>query len=112
MYYLKMEHIVPNAFICFNRRCLTFTEIEEYAASVISRINGILLFSRDHTREFLSEYGKYFERDGEKIKLKDEATYDILIDRFRGYLSLELLQAFMDVERKYYVGSKKDSGKS
>ena len=111
MYYLRMEHIVSNAFICFKRRYLTFTEIEEYGKKVMSKINGILLFSRDHTREFLSEYGKYFERDGKKIRLKDGITYDTLVDEFRGYLPLELLRVFTDVEREYY-GLEKDLGRS
>lgn len=99
--YLKMEHIVPSAFVFFKKRYLSFYEIERYADSVISKIDKkcILLFSRDHTREFFREYSKYFERVGGEVKLRDEITYDILIDEFRGYLPLELLQAFISVER-------------
>ena len=103
-----MEHIVPNAFICFKKRYLTFHEIEEYAGIIMSKINKKckLLFSRDYTNKFFQEYGKYFIREGEMIRLKDRVTYDILIDEFQGYLPLELLRVFTDVEREYY-GSKK-----
>lgn len=111
MYYLKMSHIIPNAFICFKRRYLTFTEIEEYAGIIMSKIDSILLFSRDRTGGFFQEYGKYFTREGEKVRLKDEITYDTLIDEFRGYLPLELLRVFISVEGKYY-GLKKDSERS
>lgn len=105
--YLKLEHVVPNAFIFFKKRYLSFYEIERYGESVISKINKrcILLFSRDHTREFFREYSKYFERgkgegEGEGVKLRDEITYEMLIDKFLGYLPLELLLAFISGEDK------------
>lgn len=101
--YLKLEHVVPNAFVFFKKRYLSFYEIERYGKSVMSKINKrcILLFSRDHTREFFREYGKYFERvGGEGVKLRDEITYEMLIDEFLGYLPLELLLAFISKENK------------
>ena len=113
MYYLRMSYIVPNAFICFKKRYLTFHEIEEYAGIIMSKTDEKykLLFSRDYTREFFQEYGKYFTREGEGIRLRNGITYDTLIDEFRGYLPLELLRILINVEREYN-GLKEDSGRS
>ena len=39
-------------------------------------------------------------RGGKGVKLRDEITYEMLIDKFLGYLPLELLLAFISGEDK------------
>ena len=108
MYNIKIEDLAPNALIKavqMGKNFLTFREVEEYGARVVANLNkksegAVLLLSRDRTEEFWEEYAAFFQKkcvDGEQgIEVKEGITVEDLIERFRGYLALDVLMAFVD----------------
>lgn len=87
------------------RRFLTYNEIEEYGARVIQILTGkgekaVLILSRENTNEMYRNYSDFFEEkeegNGLGIYLKESKSVDDLIARFRGYLALDVLLAFVD----------------
>ena len=80
-------------------------KIECFGNNIVSELNnnGIsstLLLSRDKTYAFFYEYSDMFlfiEKDG-MIILKEDISVKDLIQRFSGYLSLEVLRAFRNGE--------------
>lgn len=108
-YFIGLEDLTANAFIEVlqhqNKRMLTFKEIESYGAQVIKVLNrkgkrAILTLSRENTEALFKEYADYFEEveeNGNKgILLKEGKEAEHLIEKFRGYLSLDVLRAFID----------------
>lgn len=108
-YYLGIEDLAANALIESlkknNKRFLTYVEIENYGSKVAQILGdrgdeAILVLSRDRTNAVLHDYAKYFEEfemDNKKgIRLRDGIGIDQLIRRFRGYLALDVLLAFVD----------------
>jgi len=108
-YYIGIEDLAANALIAVlnnsGKRFLSYTEIELYGAKVMEVLyksgeKAVLILSRDSTNALFRNYSDYFEECvecGQKgIRLKEDKTADDLIKRFRGYLSLQLLKAFID----------------
>lgn len=113
MRYLEIEDLAANAFIEVlqrkpEHRFISYVALEQYGESVASILNQnaetgrqcVLLLSRDRTYAMLEYYSDFFkeiECDGVKcLYLRDEKNTDDLIDRFRGYLPLDMLLAFMN----------------
>lgn len=109
MIYIGMDDLVGNAFVSYlertGKRELSIKKIECFGNNIVSELNnnGIsstLLLSRDKTYAFFYEYSDMFlfiEKDG-MIILKEDISVKDLIQRFSGYLSLEVLRAFRNEE--------------
>ena len=108
-YYIGIEDLVANALIeslkKLNKRILTYEEIENYGAQVIQILNennekAILILSRNNTTALFHNYSDLFEEidiNGQKgISLKSNVELNQLIKRFRGYLALNVLMAFIN----------------
>ena len=108
-FFIGIEDLAANALIAVlakeGRRFLTYNEIEEYGARVIQILTGkgekaVLILSRENTNEMYRNYSDFFEEkkegNGLGIYLKDGKSVDDLIARFRGYLALDVLLAFVD----------------
>ena len=74
-------------------------------AKVIKYLNdkqeqAVLVLSKERTNEFLHDYSDYFELFSsgmdEGIRLKEEISVSQLWKKFRGYLSVDVMLAFMD----------------
>lgn len=109
MFYIGIEDLAANALIQAllggGNRFLIYTEIEQYGARVVrylkrNREKAVLILSRDSTNEMLRNYSDFFEeqeRKGAKgIVLKKDKSVDDLIEGFRGYLALAVLEAFVN----------------
>lgn len=92
-----------------SNRFVSYTTLEKYGLEVCKLLNekgekAILNLSRDETCKALNNYSDIFseyKKDGILgIKLKDNTSIDNLITKFRGYLSLNTLLAFMADESK------------
>lgn len=107
---IGIEDLVANALIEMvdndvNRREVTYTQLNQYGAMVIETLNAqkeeaVLIVSREQTQAFLHDYSEFFQvRDnimGERcIALREGRTTDELRQLFRGYLSLDMLMAFI-----------------
>lgn len=109
--YIGIEDLAANALIEIldkEKDCPTkfvsYSKLEKYGLEVVKLLinNGeeaVLILSRDDTRKMLRNYSDIFcesEQEGEVgIQLKENVTVNMLIEKFRGYLSLEVLLAFM-----------------
>lgn len=88
------------------RDFLTFREIEAYGIEVVEvlkdkGLEAILILSRDYTERFLHDYSDFFvlttnSDNQEGLKLAAGKTKSDLIARFRGYLALDVLLAFVN----------------
>lgn len=83
---------------------LTYSRIEKYGVAVTEILNtqgnkAVLTLSRENTNNFFKLYSEFFiedEKEGEKgILLSSKKEIEDLIENFRGYLSLDLLDAFI-----------------
>lgn len=109
MIYIGIEDLVANALIELventGSRQVFFKDLDEYGAMVVKCLNdkneqAVLLLSKERTNEFLHDYSDLFEffSEGisEGIRLKDGVTVEELWEKFRGYLSVDVMLAFMD----------------
>lgn len=107
--YIGIEDLVANALIELveksEKREVLFKQLDEYGAKVIKYLNdkreqAVLVLSKERTNEFLYDYSDYFElfSNGmdEGIRLKEDVSVGQLWEKFRGYLSVEVMLAFMD----------------
>lgn len=107
--YIGIEDLVANALIELveksERREVLFKQLDEYGAKVIKYLNdkqeqAVLVLSKERTSDFLHDYSNYFElfSNGidEGIRLKEEVSVGQLWEKFRGYLSVDVMLAFMD----------------
>ena len=107
--YIGIEDLVANALIELveksERREVLFKDLNNYGASVVRYLNenneqAVLILSRERTNEFLHDYSEYFELFSygieEGIRLKEGVSVESLWDRFRGYLSVDVLLAFIN----------------
>ena len=107
--YIGIEDLVANALIELaeksEKREVLFKQLDEYGAEVIKYLNNkqekaVLLLSKERTNSFLHDYSEYFElfSDGidEGIRLKEGISVSQLWEKFRGYLSVDVMLAFMD----------------
>ena len=105
---IYIDDLIPNAFIAYlqhtnpknlNRK-LNLHQIEKFGQQVIDnlkrkKIDAYLILSRDLTNEFFSKYYDWFRlQDDDFVALDDYVTINNLIDRFTGYLSVDLLIEF------------------
>jgi len=107
--YIGIEDLVANAIIeLVDNSCrgeVLFSQINSYGATVVQILSeknekAILILSKERTHAFLHNYSNYFElfSNGkeEGIRLRDNISSDDLWAKFRGYLSIEVMQAFMN----------------
>ena len=88
-----------------NCQFLSYKKLEQYGEKVVeilreSNDSAVLSLSKGNTAAMLSDFSDFFMEQkvrGEKgICLRDGKTSDDLIRKFRGYLPLTLLLAFVD----------------
>lgn len=107
--YIGIEDLVANALIELVERSekkeVLFKQLDEYGARVVKYLNdkqeqAVLILSKERTDEFLHDYSDYFElfstRLDEGIRLKEGIQVKQLWGKFRGYLSIDVMRAFMD----------------
>lgn len=107
--YIGIEDLVANAFIELveksQKKEVLFSQISNYGATVVKILSAegkkaVLVLSEEKTNVFLHDYSEYFElfdsNEGEGFRLKQGVTVDQLWENFRGYLSLDVMMAFMD----------------
>lgn len=109
-FYIGIEDLAANALIEVLRksgkRFLTYFEIEKYGAEVVRILTvenhekAVLILSRENTSALYRNYSEFFEEKEHNgslgIELKFGKELEDLIEQFRGYLSLELLMAFVN----------------
>lgn len=107
--YIGIEDLAANALIELveksEKREVLFKQLDEYGAKVIKYLNdkqehAVLVLSKERTNEFLHDYSDYFElfSNGidEGIRLREGISVCQLWEKFRGYLSVDVMLAFMD----------------
>lgn len=107
--YIGIEDLAANALIELveksEKREVLFRQLDEYGARVIKYLNdkqehAVLVLSKERTNEFLHDYSDYFELFSsgidEGIRLKEDIPVRQLWKKFRGYLSVDVMLAFMD----------------
>lgn len=107
--YIGIEDLVANAIIELveksQRNEVLFSEINRYGASVVQILSekdnkAILILSKERTSAFLNDYSDFFElyTNGteEGIRLKENISVSQLWEKFRGYLSIDVMMAFTD----------------
>lgn len=107
--YIGIEDLVANALIELaehkKQREVLFKDLDRYGAKVVKLLNqeneqAVLILSKERTNEFLHDYSDYFElfTNGleEGIRLKDNVDIDVLRVKFRSYLSIKVMLAFID----------------
>ena len=117
VFLLSLEDLAANAFIEVlqrkNNRFLSYNILEEYGKEIVKilREQGskcALSLSERQTESALVRYSKYFEEteiNGDKgLILKRMILYNELIEKFRVYLPLEVLQAFINTRALVKLG--------
>jgi len=107
--YIGIEDLVANALIELventDKREVMFRELDEYGALVVKYLSSkneqaVLILSKERTNKFLHDYSDYFElfTKGieEGVRLKADVSVEKLWEQFRGYLSVDVMLAFMD----------------
>lgn len=115
--YIGIEDLVANALIELVERNekgeVLFKDLNQYGAVVIKLLNkesekAVLILSTERTNEFIGDYSEYYEvfhaEQGEGVRLKENVQIDDLWVRFRSYLSVEVLKAFMNNESVKMLG--------
>lgn len=108
-FYIGIEDLAANALIeslkKSQRSFLTYEEIENYGSKVIELLTekgekAVLILSRECTNAMFRNYSEYFEEQtncGVKgIALKSGVEVEDLIEKFRGYLAIDVLMAFVN----------------
>jgi len=111
--FINLEDLVANALIEMieknNTNKVSFEQLRKYGNMLISWFKNnnnedvILLLSKHYISELIYNHPDYFEiydnnETDNYIKLKQTKTAKDLRDRFRSYLSVDMLMAFMDKE--------------
>lgn len=88
-----------------NNREVTYEQLNDYGAIVIETLNAknedaVLIISKERTKAFFHDYSDFFEvrMNAERqkcIALREGKTTNELRELFRGYLSLDMLLAFI-----------------
>ncbi len=115
--YIGIEDLAANALIEIlsdeREGFVSYETLDDYGMEVVRILSekgdkALLVLSRDATREMFRNYSDIFVEETYNgklgIGLKQGVTVDCLIDKFRGYLSLELLLAFMSEDSKRKLG--------
>lgn len=107
MFYIGIEDLAALALIQAlkqGKRFLSYDAIEAYGNRVIRRLEdnrkkAVLILSRESTNEMFRNYSDFFVEKVENgmlgIALCDGKTTDDLIDKFCGYLALDVLKALI-----------------
>ena len=103
--FIKMEYLVASALVELyekkNIDRISFEDIQKYGFKVEEtllndKINVVLLYSNNYTKEFLEDYSQYFERDGEYIKIKTGITTQQIRERILAYISVNILLVLLN----------------
>lgn len=118
--YIGIEDLVANAIIELversHRNEVLFSEINRYGATVVQLLSknenkAVLILSKERTTAFLNNYSDFFElyttELEEGIRLKENISVSQLWEKFRGYLSVDVMMAFMDDRSIAELGVKK-----
>lgn len=118
--YIGIEDLVANAIIELveksQRNEVLFSEINRYGATVVQILSendnkAILILSKERTSAFLNDYSDFFElyTNGteEGIRLKENISVSQLWEKFRGYLSIDVMMAFTDARSIAALGVKR-----
>ena len=118
--YIGIEDLVANAIIELveksQRNEVLFSEINRYGATVVQILSekdnkAILILSKERTSAFLNDYSDFFElyTNGteEGIRLKENISVSQLWEKFRGYLSIDVMRAFTDARSIAALGVKR-----
>ena len=115
-FYIGIEDLAANALIEILKTkedaqavqcCVTLAELEAYGNQVIQYLNergekAVLILSRENTSLMFRNYSDFFEEveteKGVSIALKEGKTVSDLVEKFRTYLALDLMMAFMNTE--------------
>lgn len=114
-YYIGIEDLAANALIeilqtknekDFSQYTVTLRELEQYGAEVVRYLNeekgerALLILSRASTTHMFRNYSDFFEEveteEGIAIALQKGKTVKNLIEKFRTYIAIDLVNAFMD----------------
>lgn len=109
--YIGIEDLVANALIELvqksEKREVLFSQLNSYGAMVVRLLNkekeqAVLIVSKESTNRLISDYSDYFElvssQSEDGIRLKNGVTVTDLWKKFRGYLSVNVMMAFMDAQ--------------
>ena len=106
MFYIGIEDLAANAFIELlqeDKKCnfVTYNELEHYGEQAVKVLaekgeKAALLLSRNHTDAMFRDCSDFFEEEKQGIRLKANRDRKALIDRFRGYLPIDVLLALVD----------------
>ena len=110
--YIQMVDLVANALLTLleQNQCrrISFQKLDEYGAKVIEvftkngQTEACLIMSREDQDALFDDYSDFFEEvetdKGISIALKEGKTVSDLVEKFRTYLALDLMMAFMNTE--------------
>jgi len=115
--YIGIEDLVANALIELvqksEKREVLFSQLHNYGTKVVRLLNAereqaVLIVSKESTYRLISDYSNFFELfsslHGEGIRLKSDVTVEKLWKSFRGYLSVDVMMAFMNSESVKELG--------
>ena len=114
MFHIGLEDLAANAFIALlqeDEKCnfITYDELELYGEQAVKVLaekgeKATLLLSRNHTNAIFRDCSDFFEEEKQGIRLKADKNRKALIDRFRGYLPIDVLLALMDEQSVKTLG--------
>lgn len=114
MFHIGIEDLAANAFIALlqeDEKCnfITYDELELYGEQAVKVLaekdeKATLLLSRNHTDAMFRDCSDFFEEEKQGIRLKADKNRKALIDRFRGYLPIDVLLALMDEQSVKTLG--------
>ena len=115
-YYIGIEDLAANALIEILRSKegsdlsqyrITLRELEKYGAEVVRYLNqekgekALLILSRASTTHMFRNYSDFFEEvetdEGTAIALQKGKTVEDLVEKFRTYIAIDLMNAFVSV---------------
>ena len=125
--YIGIEDLAANAMIEImnekkeeEQNFVSYNTLEKYGLAIVKLLSeqgeeAVLILSREETRKMLRDYSDIFvecKQNGvEGIMLRENVTIDDLIVKFRGYLSLDVLLAFMAEKTKKILPARRILGK-
>lgn len=107
MFYIGIEDLAALALIQAlgkGQKFLSYDAIEAYGNKVVRRLQtdnkkAVLILSRESTNEMLRNYSEFFIEREEcghlGISLQEDKSVDDLINKFCGYLALDVLKAMV-----------------
>ena len=118
-FYIGIEDLAANALIEIltknsEKRFVSYEELENYGAEVVKFLcekgeKAILILSRDCTEAMFRNYSDFFEEQQSNgkfgILLKEGISIESLEKYFRGYISLDVLRAFVNEQSISKLGA-------